>query len=42
VCDRVLARTQHLDWFFGIVLVPMNVVLGAMWLWQARADRSGS
>jgi CDP-alcohol phosphatidyltransferase-like enzyme len=35
----ILAWTQHLDWFFGFVLVPMNAALGLLWMWQARADR---
>jgi phosphatidylglycerophosphate synthase len=35
----VLASIHHLEWFFGFVLVPMNVALVALWLWQRRADR---
>ena len=34
-----LAWTHHLEWFFAFVLVPMNVALAALWLWQRRADR---
>jgi len=35
----VLAWIHHLEWFFGFVLVPMNLALVALWLWQRRADR---
>jgi phosphatidylglycerophosphate synthase len=35
----VLAWLQRLDAFFLFVLIPMNVALLALWLWQARADR---
>ena len=35
----VFAWLQHLQWFFTFVLVPMNVALVGLWLWQARADR---
>jgi len=35
----VLAWVQRLDAFVLFVLVPMNVALAALWLWQARADR---
>jgi phosphatidylglycerophosphate synthase len=34
-----LAWWHHVDWFFAFVLVPMNVALAALWLWQRRADR---
>ncbi len=35
----VFAWLQHLEWFFTFVLVPMNLALVVLWLWQARADR---
>src|SRR2546428_1443996 len=35
----VFAWLQHLEWFFTFVLVPVDVALGVLWLWQARADR---
>jgi phosphatidylglycerophosphate synthase len=35
----VLAWLHHLDWFFAFVLIPMNVALALLWLWQRRADR---
>ena len=35
----VFAWLHHLEWFVTFVLVPMNVALVALWLWQARADR---
>jgi len=35
----LLAWTHHLEWFFAFVLVPMNIALAALWLWQRRADR---
>ena len=35
----VFAWLQHLGWFFTFVLVPMNLALVVLWLWQARADR---
>jgi phosphatidylglycerophosphate synthase len=35
----VLAWLRHLEWFFVFVLVPMNVALVIVWLWQVRADR---
>ncbi len=36
----VLVWLQHLEWFFLFILVPMNVVLIGMWVWQRRADRA--
>ena len=35
----VLAWIHHLEWFFAFVLVPMNLAMAALWLWQRRADR---
>jgi hypothetical protein len=35
----VLAVVHHLDWMFAFILLPVNLVLAAMWLWQRRADR---
>ena len=35
----VLALTHHLDWMFLFILVPLNVALAVVWLWQRRADR---
>jgi hypothetical protein len=35
----VLAFTHRLDWMFGFILVPMNMVLMVIWLWQRRVDR---
>ena len=35
----VLAWIHHLEWFFAFVLIPMNVALAALWIWQRRADR---
>jgi hypothetical protein len=35
----LLAWTHHLEWFFIFVLVPMNIGLAALWLWQRRVDR---
>jgi phosphatidylglycerophosphate synthase len=35
----VLAIFHHLEWMFLFILIPLNVVLAAMWLWQRRADR---
>jgi phosphatidylglycerophosphate synthase len=34
-----LAWIHHLEWFFAVVLVPMNVAMAALWWWQRRADR---
>jgi len=33
-----LAWIHHLEWFFAFVLIPMNVALVALWIWQRRAD----
>ena len=35
----VLAWLHRLDLFFIFILVPMNLALVALWLWQRRADR---
>jgi phosphatidylglycerophosphate synthase len=35
----VLAWMHRLDLFFTFVLVPMNAVFAALWLWELRADR---
>lgn len=35
----VAAWWHRLDWFFAFILLPMNVALVALWLWQRRADR---
>src|SRR5205823_3146233 len=35
----VLAWLHRLDLFFIFILVPMNLALIALWLWQRRADR---
>ena len=35
----VLAWLHRLDLFFFFILVPMNLALVALWLWQRRADR---
>ena len=35
----VLAWIHHLEWFFGFVLVPMNLAMMVLWLLQRRADR---
>lgn len=35
----VLAAVHHLDWMFPFILLPLNLVLVAMWLWQRHADR---
>jgi hypothetical protein len=35
----VLVLIDHLPWFIPFILVPMNIVLVALWLWQWRADR---
>jgi len=35
----LLAFVHHLDWFFVFILVPMNAVLAALWIWQRRSDR---
>lgn len=35
----VLAWLHRLDLFFVFILVPMNLALIALWLWQRRADR---
>lgn len=34
----VLALLHHLEWFFVLVLVPMNLVYATMWQRQRRAD----
>jgi hypothetical protein len=35
----ILALAGRLEWFFLWQLVPMNVLLAGLWLWQSRADR---
>lgn len=35
----VLLWFHRIDLFFAFILVPMNLVLIALWLWQSRADR---
>jgi hypothetical protein len=35
----VLVCLHRIDLFFSFVLVPMNLALIALWLWQRRADR---
>jgi hypothetical protein len=35
----ILALIQHLDWFFAFILVPMNVLLAGLWIWQYCRDR---
>lgn len=35
----VLAWLQRIDLFFAFILLPMNLALIALWLWQRRADR---
>jgi hypothetical protein len=35
----VLVFADRLEWFFGFILLPMNVVLVVLQLWQRRADR---
>jgi phosphatidylglycerophosphate synthase len=30
---------HHLEWFVVFTLVPMNLILGALWIYQRRADR---
>jgi hypothetical protein len=35
----VLALVHHLEWMFPFILVPLNGVLAAMWLWQRDVDR---
>jgi hypothetical protein len=35
----LLAWLHRLDLFFAFILVPMNLALVALWLWQRHADR---
>jgi hypothetical protein len=35
----ILVWIDRLPWFILFILVPLNVVLVALWLWQWRADR---
>ena len=35
----VLAWLQRIDLFFAFILVPMNLALLTLWIWQRRADR---
>ena len=30
---------HHLEWFVVFTLVPMNLILVALWIFQYRADR---
>lgn len=34
----VLAWTGHLAWYFPFVVIPMNVALIVLWIWQYRVD----
>jgi hypothetical protein len=34
----VLAWIHHPEWFFIFIVVPMNIALAGLWLWQRRAD----
>jgi phosphatidylglycerophosphate synthase len=34
-----LAALGHLDWYFAFILVPLNLLLVAVWLYQQNADR---
>lgn len=36
----VLAWAHHLEWYFAFILVPLNLLLVLVWLWQQRADRA--
>jgi hypothetical protein len=36
----VLAWLHRIDLFFIFILIPMNVALVGLWLWQQRADRN--
>jgi phosphatidylglycerophosphate synthase len=35
----ILALFHRIDLFFAFILLPMNLALVALWLWQRRADR---
>jgi hypothetical protein len=35
----VLVCLHQIDLFFAFVLLPMNLALVALWLWQRSADR---
>ena len=35
----LLVCFDRLDLFFVFILLPMNLVLIALWFWQRRADR---
>lgn len=35
----VLVRLHHLEWYFAFILIPLNVLLACVWVWQWRADR---
>lgn len=35
----LFAWLGHVEWFLLFELVPMNLALGALWLWQRAADR---
>jgi hypothetical protein len=34
-----LAAAGHLDWYFAFILVPLNLLLLAVWRYQQAADR---
>jgi hypothetical protein len=35
-----LALLHHLDWFFFFIVVPLNAVFVAIWLWQRHEDQA--
>jgi phosphatidylglycerophosphate synthase len=35
----VLAWLHHLEWYFAFILLPLNVLLVVVWLWQRQVDR---
>ena len=35
----VAAWARRLDWYFPFVVIPMNIALVVLWIWQYRADR---
>lgn len=35
----VLAWAHHLEWYFAFILIPLNLLLALVWLWQQGADR---
>ncbi len=36
----VLAWVGHLEWYFAFILLPLTLLLMAVWLYQQRADRA--